>query len=170
MSTFESGDYQWRETYFVFFSPKSRPVLAELEKRLKQANPRYQIRNQLADDAGKAQSLTLVSKEDHSAIDISYIEGEEVTEQAELLINEFKSRASDEEEKRQLLKIKSFKGRFDVLHFEHLPDSFAELGDEEDIDDMLDPSALLAVIQSLVVLTDGLGIDPQSGEIYTGDA
>ena len=170
MSTFEQGDYQWRETYFVFFDPKMRPQLTDLVNRLKKANSRYEIRNTMEDDGGKTQSLTLVSKEDHSAIDISYIDGEEVTEQAELLIAEFKPRASDDMEKRALNKLKTFTARFDILHFEHLPDSLEESLEGDELDEMLDPSALLAVIQSLVVLTKGLGIDPQSGELYTGDA
>lgn len=166
VSTFDSGDYQWRETYFVFLDPRQRPKLPPLEQRLHAADPRYVIRNPLVDDEGLVQSMTLVSREDNSAIDISFVLGEEVTEQAELLIAEFRPRAADAEEKRQLARLRQFQGRYDILHFEHLPEDFMPSGDPEDLDEMLDPSALLAVIQTLVDLTGGLGIDPQSGEIY----
>ncbi len=62
---------------------------------------------------------------------------------------------------RCLKRIKQFDGRFDVLHFEQV-----EAADEDDGDDLLDPSALLAVMEELARMTGGMAIDPQSGTIF----
>ena len=43
---------------------------------------------------------------------------------------------------------------------------FAEVADgADDSDEMLDPSALLLVLEALVQLTGGVGVDPQSGSL-----
>ena len=36
---------------------------------------------------------------------------------------------------------------------------------EDEADEMLDPSALLIVLDALVELTGGVGVDPQSGTL-----
>jgi hypothetical protein len=47
------------------------------------------------------------------------------------------------------------------MHFQQCtPDE-----DEDEMDGMFDPSALLIVLDALVQLTDGIGIDPQSGSM-----
>ena len=50
-----------------------------------------------------------------------------------------------------LKRLRDFDGRFDVLHFEQV----AEIGEEDDGDELLDPSALLAVLDALAKLTGG---------------
>ena len=58
-------------------------------------------------------------------------------------------------------RIKEYDGRFDVLHFEQVGDS----ADEDDADELLDPGALLAVLEELARITGGIAVDPQSGTI-----
>jgi hypothetical protein len=62
------------------------------------------------------------------------------------------------EDRDKLPLIRRYDGRFDVLHFEQVVD----FGDEEG-GDMLDPTALLVVLEALVKLTGGLAVDPQAG-------
>ena len=62
--------------------------------------------------------------------------------------------------------IKQYDGRFDVLHFEQVPEDVEE--DAED-DGMLDPSALLVVLGALAKLTEGVAIDPQAGTFLTDE-
>jgi hypothetical protein len=50
--------------------------------------------------------------------------------------------------------------RFDIMHFEQMTDDQIDEGEE-----MLDPSALLLVMDALVELTGGVGVDPQSGAL-----
>ena len=65
--------------------------------------------------------------------------------------------------KKQLLQ---YDGRFDVLHFEQAPDERVQ---EDDPDEMLDPSALLLVLGVLAKLTDGIAVDPQTGTVLSDD-
>jgi hypothetical protein len=160
MSTFEDYRYRWRETYFVLFDKKNRPKLDAVAKTLKSMNNRYELSNQSADKEGFIESLTLISPEDYAALDICYTCDDEVTEQAESLIEDLRKYASDTGVEVPVKKIRSFQGRFDVLHFERVSET-----PEEDDDEMLDPSALLIVLETMAKLTGGISIDPQSGTI-----
>src|SRR4249920_773519 len=102
MSTFEDQGYQWRETYFVLFDVAKRPSLAKISKKLLALNPRFQLMNATEDEEGKFESLTLHSPDDYAALDISYMEGDEVTEQAVTLVDELRTAALDKEEKAKL--------------------------------------------------------------------
>lgn len=158
MSTFEDNDFQWRETYFVLFESKNHPKLADVERALRKLNKNYEIKNQRAERESLFGSLTIISPEDFAALDISYLDGEEVTEQVEQLIDELKPNAKSEEDKQRLARLKRCDARFDVLHFERV----LSYGDDEE-DEMLDPGALLVVMEALVKLCDGVAVDPQSG-------
>jgi hypothetical protein len=160
MSTFENPQYRWRETYFVLFSAKKRPKLETVTKTLQALNERYELSNLNADSHGLIESLTVVSPEDYAALDICYTSGEEVLEQAAAMLEDLKKYASDTGAKIPAKKILSFDGRFDVLHFERLP----ETSEDED-EEMLDPSALLIVLEILAKLSGGVAVDPQSGTI-----
>jgi hypothetical protein len=158
MSTFEDERYRWRETYFVLFSAARRPTLKAVEQRLAAINKRYQLSNPSADDEGRFESLTVVSPDDFAALDVCYTGGDEVLEQGAELVRELAP--TTEPAQRPLLKrIKQCDGRFDVLHFEQVSGA----SDEDEGDDMLDPGALLAVLEELATITDGIAIDPQSG-------
>ncbi len=154
----DNDDYRWRETYFVYFDVHRRPTLAQLQTALKTVNKRFQFDHPAADAAGHVESLTVVSPADYAALDISYLEGDEVEEQGAILADEMKSGVTDREERRQIERITRSTARFDIMHFEQVID-----GDEGD--EMFDPSALLLVIEALTELTGGIGIDPQSGTL-----
>ncbi len=157
MSTFENPEYQWRETYFVFFDAARRPKLDEVKKSLGKLSKRFEISEGEAEADGRFLSLTLRSPQDYAAMDICYETGEEVAEQIPELERELKlvCEAADRE---KLKRLPSCDAKFDVLHFEQVgPDADAEEGE------MLDPSALLAVLNALVRETGGIGIDPQAG-------
>jgi hypothetical protein len=164
MSTFEDDRYQWRETYFVLFPAARRPQLKAVEKRLAAISKRYLLSNQSADDQGRLESLTVVSPDDFAALDVCYTGGDEVLEQGAELVRELIP--TTEPAQRPLLKkIKQCDGRFDVLHFAQI----AELPADEESDELLDPGALLAVLEELAKITGGIAIDPQSGTILSGD-
>ncbi len=161
MSTFERDEYKWRETYFVLFDSSRRPTLAQIESTLRQLSERFGLSNASADEDGRFESLTVMSPDDYAALDISYEAGEEVREQLETLIDEFKQGPLDAEERRKLERLKDFDAKLDLLHFEEKSDD----GADDEFDEMLDPSALLIVLDALVELTDGVGVDPQSGTL-----
>ncbi len=164
MSTFERQDYKWRETYFVLFDSCKRPMLKRVERVLNDLSDRFVLSNARADEDGRFDSITVMSPDDYAALDVSYESGEEVVEQAAAFCQELKGSVSDDEERAKLARLAKFDARFDLLHFEETGDDEAE-SDEDEMDEILDPSALLIVLDALVELTDGVGVDPQSGTL-----
>ncbi|MBN2578075.1 MAG: hypothetical protein JXB10_03710 [Pirellulales bacterium] len=161
MSTFEDKNYRWRETYFVLFPTAKRPKLKAVVKALGDLNPRYEIVNPRSDKHGAVESLTVVSPDDYAALDLCYTEGDEVLEMAPELVKDLKKSAADAPMPVPYEKILRYDGRFDVLHFERI----AKEPEEPDEEEMLDPSALLIVLEALAELTGGLAVDPQSGTV-----
>ena len=159
MSMFENDQYRWRETYFVLFASSKRPTLDRLQQTLTRLNSRFTLTNLSADPSGRFESLTVLSPDDFSALDVSYLEGDEVTEQAAELAEEMETTDCRAEERARLDRLRQCDGRFDVLHFEQL----VKFDDEDEADDMLDPSALLVVLEALANETDGIAVDPQAG-------
>ncbi len=162
MSTFEDDRYRWRETYFVLFPASRRPALKVVEKKLAALSKRYSLENLGGDEQGNFESLTLISPDDFAALDVCYTEGAEVLEHVEELVQELASTV-EPGQKGLLKRLKQYDGRFDVLHFEQIGDS----ADDDDSDELLDPSALLAVLEELARITGGIAIDPQSGTILS---
>ena len=164
MSTFEDDRYRWRETYFVLFPACRRPGLNAIEKKLSALSKRYTLENLGGDDDGQFESLTLISPDDFAALDICYTSGPEVQEHVAELVEELA--ATIEPGQKTLLKqLKDFDARFDVLHFEQISES----SDDDDADELLDPGALLAVLDELARMTGGTAIDPQSGTILSSE-
>ncbi len=163
MSTFENEQYKWRETYFVLFSAAKRPTLAKMTKALQSLNSRFELSNTLADDDGGFESLTLRSPQDYSALDISYVSGEEVQTQGVELVEEMRPNATDPEERAKLARLPKCDARLDILHFEEIVGGGG--GADEEGDETLDPSTLLNVLDALVRMTGGVGVDPQSGSV-----
>jgi hypothetical protein len=163
MSTFEDDRYRWRETYFVLFPAGRRPMLETVEHRLAAISRRYSLSNLTADDEGRFESVTVISPDDYAALDICYTGGEEVLEQGADLVREL-APTTEPSQRPTLKRIKECDGRFDVLHFEQVSEV-----DDDDGDEMLDPGALLAVLEELARLTGGVAIDPQSGTILSGE-
>jgi hypothetical protein len=62
----------------------------------------------------------------------------------------------------KLKKLQKFDARFDVLHFQDVAAGDSS-GDDDEMEEMFDPSALLLVLDALVDLTAGIAVDPQSG-------
>lgn len=165
MSTFEDDRYRWRETYFVMFFSSKRPDLKTVEKKLASLSKRYVLSNLSADDEGRFESLTLASPDDFAALDVCYTSGVEVLEQGAEMVQELAS--TIEPHQRTLLnRIKQCDGRFDVLHFEQVSDLPEE---DDESEELLDPSALLAVLEALAKITGGIAVDPQSGTILSND-
>ncbi|MBC8352365.1 MAG: hypothetical protein H8E66_10285 [Planctomycetes bacterium] len=161
MSLFENKLYQWRETYFVLFVQPTRPQAAAVAATLKEQDSHYELENIVANEVGQLESLTLRSPEDSSAMDITFVTGEEVTEQREELLNSLAKSTLGEGDRDKLNFLGDCDSRFDIYHFEQA--SF--IGGDEDEDDPLDPGALLIVMECLAMLCDGVGIDPQSGSL-----
>lgn len=161
MSTFERDEFKWRETYFVLFDVGQRPSLEQVEHVLRDLSDRFELTNARSDEDGQFESITVMSPEDYAAVDISYESGDEVTEQATALHQELKSSVTDDDERAKLARLPKCDARFDLLHFEQVTDNQPE----DAADEMLDPSALLIVLDALVELTGGVGVDPQSGTL-----
>ncbi len=159
MSMFENRQYCWRETYFVLFRKAKRPTLKKLQSVLSKLNPRYVLANAVADESGKFESLSVLAPDDFAALDISYVEGEEVVEQAGEFIRELATAERRSGDDARLDILRQADARFDVLHFEQLIDEDTSDNGEG----MLDPSTLLLVLDALVKLTGGVAVDPQSG-------
>ena len=166
MSMFEDNRYRWRETYFVLFDAKKRPKLSSVTKTLSALNPRFQLANLSANDQGRIDSLTLISPDDYAALDICYTDGAEVLEHASSLVEDLRKAGPDSPPPIPWEQIKKYDGRFDILHFEQIPDDIDEDTEEEG---MLDPCALLVVLGALAKLTGGVAIDPQSGTFFTDE-
>jgi hypothetical protein len=164
MSMFEDSQYRWRETYFVLFDASHRPTLKMVQRTLSGLNEHYVLRNLSADEEGRFDSLTLLSPDDFAALDICYTGGEEVLEHAASLAKEMAPVAREMCQPDALRRILRCDGRFDVLHFEQVPEGECEEENQGDeADEMLDPSTLLLVLGALAKITNGVAVDPQAG-------
>jgi hypothetical protein len=180
MSNNKSDELLWRETYFILFSHARRPTLSQVEDALLQAGGRLHLENLAADDDGLFASLLVESPEDHAAVEVSYEIGDAVIEQNLEWAIGLKGQLSDE----QLRQIMEADARLNVAHFERKtagksattpreesgPFSFEEAYFDEEEEgplDMLDPTCLLTVVDTLATLTEGLTFDPASGEVLS---
>ena len=159
MSLFGNDEYQWRETYFVLFRFKDRPVADDVVAALK--NDHNDIIDVRADESGLFESLTVKSPDDSSGMDITFVTGEEVTEHVEELLRDLVKSTLTDEDREKLNLLGDCDSRFDIFHFEQI--SF--VGDEED--EILDPGSLLLVLEAVARLCRGVGIDPQSGSLIS---
>jgi hypothetical protein len=160
MSLFGDGQYQWRETYFVLFQQANRPQADGVVKALTGNDGRFQVSDVRADEEGRLESLTLKSPDDFAAMDITYVTGEEVTEQIEELSREVSKATLTEEDREKLRTLYECDGRYDIFHFEQVLSA-----DDGSEDDFLDPAALLIVMERLSELCQGVAVDPQSGSL-----
>lgn len=156
MSLFENPEYRWRETCFVLMLSASRP---RLEAMRDQFGAVFDIESASANEDGDLVSMTLLSPNDFSAMDICYVDGDEVVEQMEDLLKDLKQGAIEDESLEKLPQIAQCDARLDVLHFERIMEP---VGSEEEF---LDPGSLLLVLEQLAQICDGFGVDPQSGTI-----
>ena len=159
MSLFENEAYLWRETYFVLFRAERRPTVDTMRAALESLGA-FDVQNLLGDSKGRFESATVLASADYAAMDITFVGGEDVAEQAEQLLRDLDLGALQEgdEQKSQLLK--SVDARIDIYHFERVAG-----GDEDGEEGNLDPMSLLLVMQAIVSLCEGVGVDPQSGSL-----
>jgi hypothetical protein len=168
----DDDDLYWRETYFVLFPQDRRPTLKQVSAALVRANKRFQLENPASDSAGLIESLLVESPEDHAAVEISYEVGDAIIQQNLAWAKELQKQLPAG----QLQKLMKADARLDVAHFERMPangDGYGggtfgdEFDDEEAGIEMLDPTCLLMVVETLADLTGGLTFDPAAGEILT---
>ncbi|MFK7766954.1 MAG: hypothetical protein AB8B55_07005 [Mariniblastus sp.] len=153
MSLFEDENYVYRDTFFVHFQNKNRPTGKQVKDAIQSLGDKYE-QSSLRENDGKFESLTIRSPHDSSAMDISLVEGEEVTEQVTDLMGEFRTMTLSGDEHEKLKILSGCNARFDILHFEQKSDASEE--------DMLDPGGLLLVMERLSQTCNGVGLDPQS--------
>lgn len=156
MSDLESEEFRWRDTYFVWFAEDRKPTLAQLQGALAALPGHFELQDQAVDEAGTFESLTVVSRADNVALEITMLTGDDIRQQAETLAEEMKQ--AGEGDVRRLGKLACCDARFDVMQFDRV-------ADEEADDDEFDPSTLLSVLGALARLVDGISVDPQSGLI-----
>ncbi len=159
MSLFQNDEYQWRETFFVLFDESQRPTAEQMRQVLSVVNPNFQLGDIRSDEEGLFESLTLISSDDYAGMDITCVAGEEKLEPVGELIEELRSTVATDDEMARLKRIPACNARFDIYHFERIVHDAAE---EEDF---MDPGSLLAVLEELTQMCDGIGIDPQSGSL-----
>ena len=160
MSLFENDEYQWRETYFIFFHSTARPSAEELKQALMSLDNRYEIREP-AEATDAFESLTLISPDDYAAMDISLSEGQEVSEQLEELVPQLLDTAAADEQP-SIQKLAECDIRFDVYHFEQMV-FVGKSSEDQGEDDFMDPGSLLIVMERIAELCGGIVVDPQAG-------
>ena len=152
-------DFRWRETYFVYFDSGRRPKLAEVRALVAGFRGHFQVAAGEADEDGRIESLTIHSPQDYAALEIDYLAGDEVSAEGQAIAADLKP--GEGVDKNKLARLSKYDARFDLMHFEAVPDD-----DPDDPDEMFDPSALLTVFEALTHLTEGVGVDPQAGILY----
>jgi hypothetical protein len=160
MSLFDNDLYQWRETYFVYFRQKDRPTLGRIEACLKKSGQRLRHEGERADEDDQFESITLFAPDSNSAMDVACVADGDVAEACESLIGEINSEAGLEDPE-GLAKLDGCDGRLEVMHFEEMVE-YPDLGEDE-MEEMLEPTALLGVLGALAESCNGVAVDPQTG-------
>jgi len=154
VSLFEDDQYQYCDTFFVYFQAQNRPSLEDIEKALSGGGETRELTDAKSDSNGAFKSITVRSPHDSSAMDIAFVGGEEVAEQVEELVSEFRQISLEGDDFEKLKKIKDANARLDVFQFERISESQEP--------DMIDPGGLFLVLEKLNGICDGIGLDPQS--------
>ena len=157
MSLFETEGYQWRETYFVLFREPDRPSAEAVVNGLNKGSQRYSVSNVQADARGRFESVTVVSPDDFSAMDIIYVTGDEVLEHIDELSREIARATLTDDDRKKLSWLQQCTARIDIYHFEQVT-----CGANEE-EEFLDPGSLIIVLRRLAKVCHGVGVDPQSG-------
>ena len=126
MSLFEDNRFVYRDTFFVYFKKQDRPNVESVKAFLAEMGNKYQTTN-LKDSDGKFESMTIHSPQDYSAMDVTYLEGEEVVEQVSEMMKDFILMTLTGEDQQKLKIFQNCDARFDVFHFEQVAE-----GQEED--------------------------------------
>jgi hypothetical protein len=154
----DDDQYQWRETYFIWFEAARRPPLAKVEEVVGHLRGHFELESGEANADGLISALTVRSREDHAVLEIECSADAEVRAEGAAMAAEMSPADADPD---KLARLKRCDARFEVMHFEEVVEQLSE----EELDDMFDPSALLIVLEALVHLTNGICVDPQAGSI-----
>ena len=160
MALFGDSRYEYRDTFFVFFKRGNRPSSDKIQACIAELGPKYEMLD-LASKDGELEALTVRSPNDRSAMDITFVEGEEVTNQIQEIQTEFRTITLVGDDAEKLKKLSGCDARFDIYHFEQCESS----GEEE----MLDPGGLLIILETVANICDGIGLDPQSQALMYND-
>jgi len=167
MSETAAAEYHWRETYFILFDEDNRPLLETLRFVINRTAGGYEFVAAEEDDDNLFCSARVIAPDKMTAIELSYVTGAEVLESVSQLVHDLQM-IPESCEPETLDKLRPCNARIDVFHLEKEVDAWTDTpGGNED--DFFDPSALLLVIEALVEATDGIGIDPSSGVVMTGE-
>jgi len=120
MSTFEDDRYQWRETYFVLFDPAKKPLLHDIRKGLDSVFRSLLVRNALADEQGRIETLSVASTDDFAAIDLVYQCGDHVVVETNAITEEMRQAKMSSKNRAKIEKAGKCRARLDVLHFEQM--------------------------------------------------
>ena len=161
MSLFGNSEYRWRETFLIMLDRTKRPSGAEFERAMGQLGGRYVVDELAVDDEGLLETATLLAPSDHAAMDVSFVAGEEVSEQVAELYAQLADDDLLPDEQQKLAQITSCDARLDLLHFEKIELEF--LADDAEEEEMMDPGSLLIVAATIEALCQGVAVDPQSG-------
>ena len=156
MSLFGDPNFQYRETYFVLLKSDDCPSSEKLIEAIESLGNNFQIVDSKINE-GKLESITVDMSEDFAALDVTYVEGDEVLTQVEEIGEELRNMTLQGDELTKLSKIRHCNARFDVFHFERSINTEA--------DEFIDPGGLLLVLERIASLCDGVSFDPQSQSI-----
>ena len=148
-------DSDYRDTFFVHFDIADRPSGDELKKAVESLGDKYELSN-LKVNEGQFESITIKSPHDSAAMDISFVQGEEVVEQVKELMTEFRTITLQGDDHKKLSKLGKCNARFDIFLFGQTS------GGEEE---MLDPGGLFLVMEKIAGTCEGVGLDPQSNAL-----
>ena len=153
MSLFEDNSYIYRDTFFIYFDKTKRPSADKVQATLAGLGPGYETIN-LRESEGELESITVSSPHDFSAMDITYVEGDEVSQAIHDVMEEFRTMTLAGDDQKKLARFSTTNARFDIFHFEKMIDGGQ--------DEFIDPGGLLVVLEALAGLCDGISLDPQS--------
>ena len=88
MSLFKDGQFVYRDTFFVYFQQSDRPTAEQVQAVLAELGDKYEC-GELRQSDGKFESISVRSPQDYSAMDITFVAGDEVREQVKDMMNEF---------------------------------------------------------------------------------
>lgn len=155
MSLFGDSRYLYRDTLFVFFKQENRPDLSAVQSLFDRLGKKFELAN-VSKEGNKFESATLYSSQDYSAMDVVYIQGDEVRDQVQELKREFRTITLTGEDRKKLELLEQADCRFDVYHFGQVGN------DSDEDDDFLDPGGLLLLLERLAILVHGVSYDPQA--------
>ena len=155
MSLFENDQYEYTDTFFVFFKRENLPNAETVKAAIAELGDRYQF-GKIAFREEQFESMTIISPQDFSAVDIVMDPNADVPTQIEELITEFRTLTLTGDDRDKLSRFKECNTRFDLFHFEQ------KVSGNTDPDAFIDPGGLLIVLEKLRSLCDGVGLDPQS--------